>query len=424
MTRDNQKLVRTIRFLNWILVSWWEKVLFKVWDAVPVAIKRRIQYALWRYVYFPLHKLLLGRRTAIHPEASPEYHAITTMMWGGRLFPVTVDRMRFALRQLTSWQPTALRASQVERIHHQTCDVPAASVPSVQKDHCSVEGLYLHHQCQPSDPSATAETPPPPTEYTIFWLYGGAFLAGDAQGNTGPADFIGTHSGCDVFIPTYRLAPESDMDDILWDVVLAYRWLCRRRQARGQDPSKIVLWGCSSGAALCVRLAMFFAEAARGEELLPSYIQPLLEGIVGPVGAVLASPYVDFGDKRPDGSFHQYAKHDLIVNEPVLECGLPFLETHMGGHRVEHSPVNRSCEGLPPLCVVVSEHETVYDEACVLVNRARAAGVPVTVGLWRYMGHVWSFFNGFIPEGTQSMDFMVDWIRELQQAGESGNATS
>jgi acetyl esterase/lipase len=83
------------------------------------------------------------------------------------------------------------------------------------------------------------------------------------------------------------------------------------------------------------------------------------------------------------------------------------------GKRDEHSPIRRSFEGLPPLCVMVSEHEAIYDEACVLINSARAANVPVTVGMWRYMCHVWLFLGGFAPEGQQSIDFMCNWINEM-----------
>eukprot|EP00566_Odontella_aurita_P024767 CAMPEP_0113578006 /NCGR_PEP_ID=MMETSP0015_2-20120614/29219_1 /TAXON_ID=2838 /ORGANISM="Odontella" /LENGTH=97 /DNA_ID=CAMNT_0000481719 /DNA_START=81 /DNA_END=371 /DNA_ORIENTATION=+ /assembly_acc=CAM_ASM_000160 len=58
----------------------------------------------WK-VYYPVHKYLLGRRTGIHPDASHEYHALTTIMWWGNLFPVTVRRMRFSLSQLSVWHP-------------------------------------------------------------------------------------------------------------------------------------------------------------------------------------------------------------------------------------------------------------------------------------------------------------------------------
>ena len=69
-------------------------------------------------------------------------------------------------------------------------------------------------------------------------------------------------------------------------------------------------------------------------------------------------------------------------------------------------------EGLPPLCVVVSEHEAVYDMAMALVNRARAQGVAVTVGVWKYMCHVFTLLPSMLPEGDQSLQFACDWIRE------------
>jgi epsilon-lactone hydrolase len=402
----NPNLVKVIRWLSQFLFSWWEHHLFRLWNRVPVAVRRKITFTAWK-LYFPIHKWLLGRKTGIHPDVSLEYHALTTVMWGGRYFPVTVPRMRFGLSQLTASHPTP-QSSLVEPIDEAAYVVSPDDtlVPNIQKDHCRVKGLYLHHR--PSHGEAT--------EYTLFWLYGGAFLAGDAPGNTGPADEIGTGCAMDVFLPTYRLAPEFNIDDLLWDVALAYRWLYLLRQKRGQDPSKILLFGCSSGAALCLRLMQFIAELKRGEELLPSYIAGILKDVVTmPAGAVLASPYVDFQPKDPAGSFLQYSKHDLIVNEPVLEVGLPFLDTHMCDRKVEHSPVHRSLAGLPPLCVVVSEHETVYDESIHLVNAARAAGVPVTIGLWKYMCHVWVFLGGFVPEGQQAMDFICEWYREQQQ---------
>ena len=72
-------------------------------------------------------------------------------------------------------------------------------------------------------------------------------------------------------------------------------------------------------------------------------------------------------------------------------------------------------EGLPPLCVVVSEHEAVYDMTMEMVNRARGQGVNVTVGVWKYMCHVFSFLWGFVPEGRHSMLFVSNWLNQQQQ---------
>jgi acetyl esterase/lipase len=149
-----------------------------------------------------------------------------------------------------------------------------------------------------------------------------------------------------------------------------------------------------------------------------------------PRAAVFFGPYVDYTEPKK-GSFLHYAKHDLIVSEAVQEYGLPYLNdfiprigeedtrnNYNGTGRKEYSPVHRSnCwTGLPPLCLVVSEHEATYDMTIQVVNKARAAGVDVTVGVWKYLCHVFSFFHSFVPEGRLSIDFSKEWIRKYNDA--------
>jgi epsilon-lactone hydrolase len=413
----NPRLLWMIKFLSSVLVEWWEHVFYKVWQhAVPLWLKRQLVFTAWK-VYLPLHKLLLGRRTAIHRDASLEYHALSTLMYWGRFFPVSIQRMRFALSQLHVWTPTRMTAARATHIHEEQQQVDEDMTSSTNN---TVHGIFLHRH-------ASKET----TEQgCIFWIYGGAFLAGDAPGNAAIADWVGNATGMDVFIPSIRLAPEANMDEILWDVCLAYRWLCRHlRQGEGQQkrqsPIRIQLLGISSGGALCTRLMQLLAEHERGEAIVPAILEPLLAGndMKMPCGAVLLGPFVDYTPAQ--GSLLECAKHDLVVHDRVLESGLPYLETHIPpGKRQEYSPAHRSCHGLPPLCVVLSMHEAVYDMTVTLINRARRDGVPVTVGCWKYMCHVFSFLQAFIPEGRVSMEFLVEWMRQrsaqvLQEEEES-----
>ena len=62
--------------------------------------------------------------------------------------------------------------------------------------------------------------------------------------------------------------------------------------------------------------------------------------------------------------------------------------------------------------VVSSEHEAVYDMTCDLVNRARSDGVLVTMGVWKYMCHVFALLHGFFPEGQLCLDWVVEWVNE------------
>ena len=74
-------------------------------------------------------------------------------------------------------------------------------------------------------------------------------------------------------------------------------------------------------------------------------------------------------------------------SQSVYDEGIPYLEKILGSHenRVNASPVYGNMEGLPPLCICVSQHEVVYDQAMLLAKRAKEKGVDVAVGAWKYM---------------------------------------
>ena len=113
VTPDNKLLVWILRFLNSLTVEWWEAYFFALWKRVPLALRRALTFGAWRF-YFPIHKALLGRTTGLHRDASAEYHALTTVMWWGRLFPVSVRRMRFSLSQLHVVAPSPVQSRVVE----------------------------------------------------------------------------------------------------------------------------------------------------------------------------------------------------------------------------------------------------------------------------------------------------------------------
>jgi len=433
---DNGQIRHFFRLLSNIF-SVFEDHLFAIVGRLPLSFKQRITKFGWM-IYFPLHKLLLGRRTGIHPDASYEYHALTTLMHWGRLFPVTIERMRFSLSQLSSVHPPeayphCLRAYGTDSSRHQLSGRPKAVVKEISydmKDTCKlatgitdvgaegstvVTGLYVQHD------------PKNPSEKVLFWLYGGAYLSGDSLGNVPIAQKFGQWTNdMDVFLPNYRLLPENSFFDALHDVVQAYEYLVT---VRGVKPENITCLGISSGGGLIVRLFQTLAERRKelGIDANATFSDPssdipkskqraeLEEFLVNPCGGVLMSPFVDYTVESctEPGSFTQYIKHDLIVNQSVIEEGLQYFD-QLGDAAVrrEESPVHRSFDGLPPLCLVFSEHEAVYDQNRLLANRARADGVKVTCGCWKYMCHVWPLLSMFIPEAREAFDFMVDWVND------------
>jgi len=76
------------------------------------------------------------------------------------------------------------------------------------------------------------------------------------------------------------------------------------------------------------------------------------------------------------------------------------------------SPIHADLAGLPPLLVQVGTSEVLLDDSTRLAERARAAGVDVTLEPWQEMIHVWHFFALILPEGQQAIDRIGEFVRE------------
>jgi acetyl esterase/lipase len=76
------------------------------------------------------------------------------------------------------------------------------------------------------------------------------------------------------------------------------------------------------------------------------------------------------------------------------------------------SPIYADLQGLPPLLIQVGTAETLLDDSTRLAERAREAGVDVTLEAWEDMIHVWHFFALLLPEGQQAIDRIAGFIRK------------
>ncbi len=520
LLQPNRKGVRRcMAMLNACLFAWYERYLFYIWKHwLSLSVKKVLAWYAWTYLFLPLHTLLLGKSTGIHSSCSYEFHALTTLMYFGRFVPNTVARMRFALSQISVLaRPITVdwKTNYVEPFHETTTTTRSMGVTTIttttaapgchveyfsydMKDKLLeqlsretnvyvanyvhdllsnnptvVQGAFVHiHDNNHKDGSTSSRNRP-----VILWLYGGAFLAGDVEGNLEHAKYVGMAVGCHVMVPHYRLIPDvPHLNDQLWDTTLAYRYVT---QVRNVAPHQIFLWGISSGAGLAIRLMQNASwmmqqhvvvrtktngtnktsqkerdddgnddESYCRQQVIPSMVQPLLAHLqpttlqpttstvndssttstAVAMGVVLLCPFVDYTTPQVGGSFLEYAQHDLIVNQSVLEVGLPYLDQVLGkddAPRRHASPLYGTYPKhvtLPPVCVIVSEHETVYDQSMQLVQALQENHVPVTVGVWKYMFHVFCMIYAYLPEGNEAMQFCLQWIIQQKEEGQqNGN---
>jgi acetyl esterase/lipase len=224
----------------------------------------------------------------------------------------------------------------------------------------------------------------------ILYLHGGGYVIGSLNTHRDAVGRICRAAGARALNVGYRLAPENPFPAALDDATGAYKWLL----GQGVEPAKVIIAGDSAGGGLAVATMMSVRDAG----------QPL------PAVGVLMSPWVDM-----EGSgASMLAKQDVdptIRKEWLLRCATDYLGD--GDRRNPlASPLYGDMRGLPPLLIQVGESETLLDDSVRLADKAKAAGVEVTLDVWDEMTHLWQLMAAMVPEGQHAIDRIGEWVRE------------
>jgi acetyl esterase/lipase len=81
-------------------------------------------------------------------------------------------------------------------------------------------------------------------------------------------------------------------------------------------------------------------------------------------------------------------------------------KTYLGGADPRNplaSPVHGELSGLPPMLIQVGGRETVFDDARLLAERARSAGVDARLEVWPGMFHVFQLYADAIAEARSAI---------------------
>lgn len=222
----------------------------------------------------------------------------------------------------------------------------------------------------------------------ILYIHGGGFVSGSCLDHRMHVAKFVNGTGISALLFEYRLAPEHPYPAALEDSVSAYR----RLLAEGVLPSRIVIAGESAGGTLCLALLL----ALRDQEI------PL------PAAAVALSPLTDFkftGESHrtrarvclsPPGMNMVCGKYYVGDNDPCL----PWI-----------SPLYGDLHGLPPLLIYTGDDETLRDDSTRFAEKAKAAGVKITMKIERGMIHCYPLLPPFIPEARQAMAEICTFIK-------------
>ena len=224
----------------------------------------------------------------------------------------------------------------------------------------------------------------------LFYLHGGGHVFASADTHAGMASRIARAAGVRALATNYRLAPENPFPAGLEDAMKTYRWLL----AQGYQSKNIAIAGDSSAGGLT--LSTLVALRYFGEPL--------------PACGVPLSPWTDL--EGIGESMTTNKELDPFVQRETIQFLAPMFVGDRDLRTPLAAPLYADMTGLPPLLIQVGGTETMLDDATRMADRAKAAGVDVTLEVWEDMVHDWQIFAPILPEGQQAIDRIGEFIRK------------
>lgn len=222
----------------------------------------------------------------------------------------------------------------------------------------------------------------------LLYLPGGGFVLRTPAQHRAFASRLCRRAGCRSLLVHYRLAPESPFPSGLEDCLAAYHDLLDQ----GISPSNITIAGDSAGGGLVLSTLL----ALRDEKSAM------------PANAVLISP---LGDLTFSGESRKYNRwrDPMIPNHRASRMHQIYVGNALPKDRYL-SPVLSDFDGLPPILCQVGSSEVLLDDSVRASDRAKEAGVPFYLEIWREMPHVFPIWS-ILPESKLAIDRIARFIQ-------------
>jgi epsilon-lactone hydrolase len=263
-----------------------------------------------------------------------------------------------------------------EGIHVRAAEAPGVTYEEV--DAGGVPALW----CRPGNPTAGS---------AILFTHGGGFVCNTMHSHRKMAGHLAAASGIPTLVIDYRLAPEHPFPAQLEDGMTAYRWLL----GQGIPAARIATAGDSAGGNLATAIAL----------------KAHADGIPAPGGVVAISPWYDM--EHQGKTLETNAATDELVQLPILQnMSAMFLGQHGSPADPLANPLYADLSLLPPIYLTASDHETLQDDSERLADKARNAGVEVTLRIEPGQQHVHTFMAGRSPEADDVIAEAGAWLRK------------
>jgi monoterpene epsilon-lactone hydrolase len=223
----------------------------------------------------------------------------------------------------------------------------------------------------------------------LLCIHGGGFVSGSVYTHRKMFGHLAKATGARALLVSYRLLPEGAYPAPADDVEQAYRWLLDQ----GTAPGRIAFAGDSVGAWLAIAVQL------RARQ----------HGLPLPAAAMLLSPSVDM--EVTGESFDANRDKDPFFHREVV---LGLLRAFLGETDPRDplaNPLYADLSGFGPLYIQAGEDEGLADDARMLDEHARKAGVDVRLDMFPGMLHTFQMAAGRAPEADDAISRLAGWVR-------------
>ncbi len=221
----------------------------------------------------------------------------------------------------------------------------------------------------------------------LLYFHGGAYLMGSPATHRGMVARLASLIGVPALLPDYRKAPEHPFPAAFEDAWTAWQAVL----ARGYPPESIILGGDSAGGGLALALLSRIC----------------MSGGPRPAAVFACSPWTDLTLSGASMVENASADHLLPASRTVAARDSYLAGADPADPRA--SPLFAKFPNCPPVLLQAAKTEILRDDAKRMAEVLRAEGAEVALDLLGDLPHVWTIFQGWLPEADDALTRTADF---------------
>jgi acetyl esterase/lipase len=219
------------------------------------------------------------------------------------------------------------------------------------------------------------------TKRVILYAHGGSYNSGSIVSHIPLTSNVALAAQARLLALDYRLAPEHPFPAAVEDALSAYRWLL----AQDISPRQIVVAGDSAGGGLVLALIVAAREA----------------GLPLPCAAVGLSAWTDLTCSGESWKKDEKVDFMLKLLPSIKSTEIYVRDADPRNPLV--SPLFADLTGFPPVLLQVGSNEIILSDSVQFAEKAKSAGVDITLEVWDGMQHEWQYAASWLPEGRDAL---------------------